>query len=220
MTEIYAAHIHNKVCIMAVLLRMTPVLADYNLVHLIYRYTKIRPMHFIYDIPEKYKRTPRGIYMRIMGGCLNCYSMNYYAYGCKKCFGLKKRYIISDDIELFDETSVFTVDGVKFSCVEIDYIIQITVVSRYGTMQFNTYRANRALVKVIGDLAYMLTSSEFTILNLRHSSVLYQWHDHRHDKEYPGTRVRFEFHPRQFDVMPNGTITILDEYRTYHVVYD
>jgi hypothetical protein len=200
---------------MAVLVKMSPVMADRSLVHLIYRLV-IRPIPtvLIGELPERRQYSIIHRKDRLYGSCTNGHTFTARD-SCDICLGLSKRYFNEDYILAF-VTPVFTINDVTFSIGES----AVTIKSKYNTMQFNSYHIGRMSIKVIGDLAYILTGYEFTILCLRYGRVLRQWHDRRHDKEYLGGEANFRDHPLNFIVEPNGLITINGPYRTYWIRYE
>lgn len=212
MTDAYNEYLFGKIYIMGLLVKISPVMADRNLVHLVYKYT-IRPIPTLLICEQSPKNTFEC--NRRHGCCPNCYSFGVrYVGGCDKCLGLPKRRFNIEHVCIFI-TPVFTIENVIFKVDEHT----VTVSSKYNTMQFNTYHIDRVSIKVIGNLAYILTGDEFTIVCLLYGRVLYQWYDHRHDKEYLGDSACFHDHPLNFIVEPNGQIIILGTYRTYLIKY-
>ena len=223
MTEAYNNHLFGKIYIMGLLVKMSPALAERKLINCIYKYAiKPIPTQMIHTVPNdgrlrKFLCAPC-IYGR-PGVCPNCQHLGYYTgAACSKCHGVTRRYFNEKYIRIY-QTPTFTISNVTFNIEEVNRLSVITITSKYNTMQFYSYALNEINIQVIGDLAYLLTGNEFTIVCLQYGRVLRQWHDHRHEKQYPGERAYFEDHPMNFIVNPDGQIKIQGSYRTYLIEY-
>ena len=115
MTDAYNAYLFSKIYIMGLLVKMSPVMADRNLVHLIYKYTiRTIPTLLICEQPPKNTFA----YDRRRRSCPNCYSFGVRCVGgCDRCLGLPKRMLDTEHVCTF-MTPVFTIENVIFKVDE------------------------------------------------------------------------------------------------------